>query len=130
METSCVPSHERVTMIDNSVMAKQDKAALDNKIYEMQVKICKAFAHPARLRMLDILGKGERTASELQNELGITAANTSQHLTILRNAGVVSTRKEGKQMYCSIAMPEVRSACSLIRDVLRAQVRSERELKV
>lgn len=111
-------------------MPKPDKAALDNKVYEMQVRICKAFAHPVRLRMLDLLGPGERPVSELQVELGITAANMSQHLSILKGAGVVSARKDGKQIYCSIAMPEVRSACRLIKDVLRAQIRDGRALSI
>jgi hypothetical protein len=43
---------------------------------------------------------------------------------------VVATRREGKQIYCSLALPEVKQACQLIRDVLRAQVRNERKLVI
>ena len=105
-------------------------AMVDEKIYEMQVRICKAFANSSRLRILDLLAKGERTVSDLQGGLGITTANVSQHLAILKAAGVVSTRREGKQIYCSLTIPEVKQACQLIRNVLRAQLRNERKLVI
>ena len=95
----------------------------DEKVYEMQVRICKAFANATRLRMLDMLGAEEHSSSELQERLGITAANMSQHLAILKGAGIVTTRREGKQIYCSLAMSEVKGACEMVREVLRAQVR-------
>jgi ArsR family transcriptional regulator len=79
---------------------------VDDQIYEMQVRICKAFANSSWLRMLDLLAIGERTVSDLQGELGITTANVSQHLAILKAAGVVTTRREGKQIYCSLTIPE------------------------
>ena len=106
------------------------KSEFDDRIYDMQVRICKAFANPVRLRMLDLLSKQECSASELQSELEITAANASQHLAILKAAGVVSTRRDGKQIICSLAIPEVKDACRMIRDVLRAQVDNERKLQV
>lgn len=101
---------------------------LDEEIYERQVRICKAFANPVRLRILDLLSAGPQSGTALQEALGITNANLSQHLTVLRSAGVVVTRREGKQIHCSLAMPEVKQACQLIRNVLRAQVRSGRKL--
>jgi ArsR family transcriptional regulator len=111
-------------------MATRPKSEVEERVYEMQARICKAFAHPTRLRLLDLIAQRELTVSELQAELGISTANVSQHLAVLRSAGVAATRREGKQIYCSIALPEVKSACSLIRDVLRAQVRSGNRLKV
>lgn len=89
----------------------------------MQARICKAFANPIRLRLLDTLAAGEQTCSELQRELGVTAANMSQHLAVLKAVGVVATRRDGKQVYCSLAMPEVKRACEQVRNVLRAQIR-------
>ena len=118
------------TMQPRDCMPKPGKNGVDDRIYEMQVRICKAFANPSRLRMLDLLAKGERTVSDLQGELGITTANVSQHLAILKAAGVVTTRRDGKQIYCSLTIPEVKQACQLIRDVLRAQVRNERKLVI
>jgi len=111
-------------------MPKATRNEVDDQVYELQVRICKAFANPVRLRMLDLLAKREYSVSGLQSELGITAPNVSQHLTILKAAGVVTTRRSGKQMFCSLAIPEVKQACQLIRDVLRAQVRNGRKLVI
>ena len=94
--------------------------------YERQAAICKALANPTRLHLLELLRRKERWASELQEGLGISKANLSQHLSILRAAGVVLTQREGKQLYCCIAMPEVRQAASLLRDMTRATARTSR----
>ena len=105
-------------------MPKACSPDAEDQIFEMQVRICKAFANSTRLRMLDLLAKHEHTVSDLQGLLGITLPNVSQHLSILKAAGVVSTRRDGKQIYCSLTLPEVKQACQLIRDVLRAQLRN------
>ena len=117
-------------MLVTGSMKKKAPAVDDERVYDMQVRICKAFANPNRLRMLDMLAKGEYSVSELQQALQITVPNVSQHLAILKNAGVVKTRREGKQIFCSLAIPEVKTACSLIRDVLRAQMRNGRDLVI
>ena len=92
-------------------------------IYERQAQVCKAFANPTRIHILDLLGKKERSVSELQQALGVSKANLSQHLGILRTTGAVITRREGKQVFCVLAFPEVKQACSLMRVVLQ-RVRS------
>lgn len=102
----------------------------EEQIFEMQVRICKAFANATRLRMLDLLAKREYSVSDLQSMLGIPLPNVSQHLSILKAAGVVSTRRDGKQIHCSLTLPEVKEACHLIRNVLRAQLRNGRKLVV
>ncbi len=102
----------------------------ESMIYEKQVNICKAFANPIRLRILDMIAQRPYAASELQEQLSISKANLSQHVTILRAAGVVITHREGKQAYCSLVIPEVKQACQLIRNVLRAQIRSGQQLAV
>lgn len=107
-----------------------ETAAVENRIYEMQVRICKALANPNRLRILDLLGKKTYTVSGLQKELGIPLANVSVQLATLRAAGVVVTEKKGKQVYCSLALPEVRQACHFIRRVLKAQVRNAQNLPI
>jgi DNA-binding transcriptional ArsR family regulator len=102
--------------------------SVEEQVFERQANICKAFANPTRLRLLDMLGRGEQAVSDLQEGLGISKANLSQHLTILRSAGVIVTRRQGKQVICNLAMPEIKQACQLIRNVLRVQVRETRHL--
>ncbi len=113
-----------------TMMKKNRQSALEEQIYERQVEICKAFANPIRLRILDLLAHQTHSASQLQKKLSIAKANLSQHLTVLKQAGVVTTRREGKQVFCSLAIPEVKTACQLIRDVLRAQIKKDRQLAV
>ena len=103
---------------------------LEDEIYERQVGICKAFANPTRLRILDMIASHEESSSSLQQKLGVSTANLSQHLAVLKAAGVIVTRREGKNVHCALAIPEVKQACLLIRNVLRAQLRNGRRLGV
>jgi len=102
------------------------KSTEDPEIYQRQAVICKAFANPTRLQLMEMLTRGTRWAAELQTGLGISKANLSQHLAILRAAGLVSTRRDGKQLKCGIAMPEVKQALAVIRGMLQAQSRESR----
>jgi ArsR family transcriptional regulator len=104
------------------------KKTTEAEIYERQARICKAFAHPGRLQILDLLGQGERGISDLQATLGISKTGISQHLAILKSAGVVMTRRNGKQIICSLAIPEVKQACQLIRKVLEAHIAESHRL--
>jgi ArsR family transcriptional regulator len=104
------------------------KAPIDYRIYERQAQICKAFANPVRLVILDLVSKGEVRSSDLQETLGITKANLSQHLNVLKTAGIVVMRREGKQVFCSLAMPEVKQACQTVRKVLESQWEGTRRM--
>ena len=95
-------------------------------MYERQAMICKAFANPTRLQLIEMLTRGECWATELHEDLGISKANLSQHLAVLKSAGVVSTRREGKQLHCGIAMPEVKQAMGVLRNMLKAQGKESR----
>jgi DNA-binding transcriptional ArsR family regulator len=101
--------------------------SLDVEVFERQAAICRAFAHPKRLQLLDMLGRGEQRISSVQKALGISKANLSQHLAILKAAGVVSARRSGRD--CSLTLPEVKKACHLIREVLRGQIRRQRKFE-
>lgn len=103
---------------------------LEEELYQKQVVICKAFANPVRLRILDLVSKRERSVSDLHKALEISEANLSQHLAVLKAAGVVATRRTGKQVHCYLAIPEVKQACALIRNVLRAQIRNGQRLEI
>ncbi len=106
----------------------KSRKSADTEIFERQARICKAFAHPGRLQILDLLGQGERGISELQEALGMSKTSMSQHLAILKSVGVVATRRKGKQIYCSLAMPEIKQACQLIRKVLQNQIAASHRL--
>jgi DNA-binding transcriptional ArsR family regulator len=111
-------------------VSKSSSKTTEDVIYERRAQICKAFANTSRLKILDLISKREYTVTELQNELGLAQANISQHLAVLKGAGVIDTRRDGNQVYCFLSIPEVRQACQLISNVLRAQLRNGRKLVV
>ncbi len=105
-------------------MKRKNRA--DNEIYERQANLCKAFANPTRLQLIGMLEDSDCWAAELQQGLEISKANLSQHLSILKAVGIVQTRRDGKQLYCRLAMPEVKKATALFRNMLKSQMRENR----
>lgn len=89
-----------------------------DRLFEFQAAICKTFANPWRLRIVEALGDGELTVSELVQALGIPKSNTSQHLGLMREKGVVEFRREGGRVYYRLSNPKILAACRLMRDVL------------
>jgi DNA-binding transcriptional ArsR family regulator len=100
----------------SGVMKKKSKS--NQHDYQREAAICKAFANPTRLQLVAMLERGDRWSAELQAGLGISKANLSQHLGVLKSAGVV-----GKQLYCRLAMPEVKQAMTLLRAMTKSQAR-------
>ncbi len=91
---------------------------MDKKIFEMHAEICKVFTSPTRLEIISLLRDGEKTVNELAEQVGVLQANISQHLTVLRQNNVVTTRKDGANVYYKIANPKILQACDLMREVL------------
>ena len=91
---------------------------VDKRIYEMHAEVCRTFAHPKRIEILDLLREGEKSVGRLVEEMGIAKANVSQHLGILRQQGAVVCRREGQTLYYRITSPKITQACDLMRDVL------------
>jgi rhodanese-related sulfurtransferase len=83
-----------------------DRAA-KTALFDEFARAAKALASGRRIELLDVLANGERTVEALAGEVGLTVANTSQHLQILRQAGLVSSRREGTSIHYRLAAPEV-----------------------
>jgi len=75
--------------------------------------ICKAFGNEQRLRLLSCLSKPQNV-SELQHHCPFTQSALSQHLKILRDAGLVETHKKGKQIVYNVANDEVSKITNLL----------------
>jgi DNA-binding transcriptional ArsR family regulator len=71
-------------------------------ISEIKAELFKALAHPARIRILEVLSDGERSVGDLQPLVGIEASHLSQQLAILRRARLVATRKEGSSVIYAV----------------------------
>jgi DNA-binding transcriptional ArsR family regulator len=83
----------------------------------------KALAHESRLMMLCILAEGEQSVSELEQQLGLRQPTVSQQLARLRADGLVSTRRNGKTVYYSLASEEARIVIGAIYDVFCRKTR-------
>jgi len=89
-----------------------------SQVFELQADLLKAIAHPRRLEILHLLRDQELCVSDIYEMLDLPQANISQHLMILRDTDVLSTRKDGKQVFYSISDPDFLKASDAIRTVL------------
>ncbi len=94
----------------------------DKRIFELHASICRTLAHPKRLEILSLLRQGELSVSEMAEQMGVSLANASQHLAVLRDKRVVVTRREGVNVYYQIGNPKIVQACDLMREVLFEQL--------
>ncbi len=95
------------------------------QLYELHADICKIFSHAKRLEIINALKDKELSAGELIEKTGLTKANLSQHMSILKSKGVVRTRREGVNIYYRIANPKIIQACILMREVLTEQLQEK-----
>lgn len=96
------------------------------EIFKLQADVCKTMANPVRMEIIYALKEGEKTVTELVEEAGLTKSNISQHLSVLKGSEMVHARREGQNIYYSIANPKIIEACRLMREVLTEQL-SERQ---
>ena len=97
--------------------------------FKMQADICKIFANDKRLEIINLLKDREMSNSDIMQETGLSKVNISQHMNILKSKGVILTRREGQQIFYSIANPKIIQACNLMREVLIEQsLAREREV--
>jgi len=73
---------------------------------EVAAEVLKALAHPVRLGVIELLEDGEKTCTELFEQLGCSQSMMSQQLKTLSQQGLVSIRKEGTLKYCSLKNPD------------------------
>jgi DNA-binding transcriptional ArsR family regulator len=87
-------------------------------IYKMQAEICKALAHPKRVEILQALCKNELTAGDLLKIVNLSKPNLSQHMAKLVNKGLVSSRKNGTNVFYCLTDARITEACNIMKQVL------------
>ncbi|MGZ6340198.1 MAG: ArsR/SmtB family transcription factor [Candidatus Limnocylindrales bacterium] len=92
-------------------------------INALQAEVLKTLASPRRLEILHRLADGPCEVSRLADELGMSQPNASQHLAVLRGAGVVEAERDGREVRYRLADPDVMVACSIMRGVLERRIR-------
>jgi len=100
----------------------------DKRIFQLHAEICKTLSNPIRLEILSRLRDGKKSVNEIASLTGVRQATVSQHLAVLRQRGVVSTRREGINVYYDVANPKITRACDLMREVLFEHIASMNEI--
>ncbi len=103
-------------------MNTDEKRAFKTQLYEQFARVGKALANPHRLELLDVLMQCERTVESLAQETGMSIANASQHLQVLRAARLVETRREGTSIYYRLASESVSALWLSLREVGEAHL--------
>jgi ArsR family transcriptional regulator len=98
------------------------------RLFELHAEVCKTLSNPVRLRIISELQDREMTVGILAKKLGIRQAHLSQHLSILRQRGVVAARKDGLNVYYSIENPKIIKAYQLIREVLMERLQKDQTI--
>lgn len=97
-------------------------SSIRTELYQLHASVCKGLADPKRLLILNALRDGERSVTDLVDELDIPQANVSQHLAVLRDRGLVMGRRDGQWVYYSLTSPKIVQAMDLLREVMNEQL--------
>ena len=95
------------------------------EFYLLHSDVCKTLANPKRQEILDCLRKKAMTVNELVKKTGISQANLSQHLSIMRAKGIVATKRKGVNVFYSISNSKIIQAFDLISEVLQDSLNAQ-----
>jgi rhodanese-related sulfurtransferase/DNA-binding transcriptional ArsR family regulator len=104
------------------IMTPDAHREFKDRLYGQFARIGKALSSPHRLEILELLAQGERTVESLATEVGLSLANTSQHLQALRQAALVESRKDGLFVSYRLSDPTIFDLCAAIRTVAKRQL--------
>ena len=93
-----------------------------DEITLLQADVLKVIASPRRLEILHCLADAPREVGRLAAEIGASQPNVSQHLAVLRTAGLVEAERDGREVRYRLADPDVMVACGIMRAVLQRRL--------
>lgn len=101
---------------------------MSTPLYQLKAEFFKTLGHPARIRVLELLSARDHSVAEMLPEVGIEPTNLSQHLAVLRRAGLVTSRKEGSTVIYSPTTPYVAELLAVARRILTGVLSGQVEL--
>ncbi len=105
-----------------------DSRSIDIQLYEEQANLLKVLTHPARLAILNILRDGEHCVCHMEAFLGYRQAFISQHLAVLREAGLILDRRDGWNIFYRVADPRIYAVLDSVRKLTgQAEIQLQRE---
>lgn len=108
-------------------MENEKKRAFKDEIYDQFARIGKAFSSASRLELIDLLAQRERSVDDLAEATGMSIANTSRHLQVLKRDRLVRRRKEGTRAYYTLADPDVYRAWKAVRTLAESRLTEIKE---
>ena len=109
-------------------VVRQPPDAPAGELQVFKAAFFRALAHPVRIRILELLVRGERSVQELQGALGLEQPVVSQQLAVLRSNNIVSGRKEGVSVRYGVRDPLVGTLLDTARQIFNNQLIGTRDL--
>jgi ArsR family transcriptional regulator len=106
----------------------RDSSNLNKRLYEIHAQFCSTLSNPVRLQVIDCLREEEKSVGELARMAKTSQANMSQHLTVMRQRGIVKSRKKGATVYYQLTNPKILKAFDLLKRVLYENLKDDEEL--
>ncbi|HLW92928.1 MAG TPA: metalloregulator ArsR/SmtB family transcription factor [Roseiarcus sp.] len=103
-------------------------ASPKSKMFAGFAEVAKALAHGHRLEILELLAQGERSVEGLAERAGLSIANASQHLRLMRRAGLLASRRDGKRVLYGLSDPVVLDLMATLRRVAERNLAEVREV--
>ncbi len=100
---------------------------LEAELREMHERVCKAISDPKRLLIISVLREDELRVGDIAESLGMSQPNASQHLAVLRDGGIVTTRRSGTSVYYSLRGQKILRAIDLMREFVAEDLESRAE---
>lgn len=97
------------------------------RVFELQANVLRVLANSKRLMIMDLLGNGAKTVSEIASALDMTLQNTSQHLRLMKDQGIIGAQREGQTVVYSLTNPVFHECCELARKALTEEAHRRRE---
>jgi len=98
-------------------------AKVDLEGFEVEADMIRVLANPKRLQIVDLLGRGPRTVTEIADWLNLSLPNASQHLRVMKDRGIVGSRREGHEVRYGLRNPVLAESCRIVRRALLAEPR-------
>ena len=98
------------------------------ELYQIHAEMCKVFSNSTRLEILNLLRDREMSVTVLIKKTKLSQANISQHLSIMKSKGIVTSNRKGKNIYYRLINPKIIKAFDIIREVLEERLQNSKNI--
>ncbi len=123
----CKDKQQTLLQIHNIYILEYSNILM-KELYNLHAEICKVFSNPIRLEILNLLRNKKMSVTELMKKSELSQANISQHLSIMKSKGMVSSERNGKNIYYRLTNPKITKAFDIIREVLNERLEKGRKI--